>query len=88
MIGPSIRLIRKLPSKWYAKLFVIYLRYVVGAAIIMGKLSPSGNIGSDSVRQFGDLERIEQFWYVMSSSGLYWNFIGWGEIIAGDLLVT
>jgi hypothetical protein len=35
-----------------------------------------------------DLEPIQQFFRVMTDSGLYWKFIGWTQIVAGFLLMT
>jgi hypothetical protein len=35
-----------------------------------------------------DLQPIQQFFRVMTDSGLYWKFIGWTQIVAGFLLMT
>ena len=76
-----------------AQLFTVYLRYLVGSAFIiaavgMGKLSGGGPLLSKAGQSICDLQPIQQFFRVMADSGLYWQFIGWTQIIAGVLLIT
>jgi hypothetical protein len=81
-----------LKQKPYFQIFTIYLRYLVGSAFViaafgMGKFS-NHPIGSSSGASLDSLMPIQQFFRVMADSGLYWNFIGWSQVIAGGLLMT
>ena len=85
--------IDKLKSHTFLQVFTIYLRYLIGgafviAAIGMGKLSGGVNILNAKSQPIQDLAPIQQFFRVMMDSGLYWEFIGWGQIIGGLLLMT
>lgn len=78
---------------FFLQLFTIYLRYLIGgafviAAIGMGKLNNIPLGFSEAGRPIGELMPIQQFFRVMVESGLYWNFIGWSQIIGGFLLIT
>lgn len=75
------------------QIFTIYLRYLLGgafviAAIVMGKLSNVPMTLANHSIPIGDLQPLQQFFRVMVDSGLYWNFIGWMQIISGVLLMT
>ncbi|MCY2685955.1 hypothetical protein [Salinimicrobium sp. TH3] len=83
-------LYRNLKSRSILQVFTIYLRYLIGcsfiiAAIGMGKFS---GIPWNGDIQLDQLHAIQQFFRVISQSVLYWQFIGWTQIIAGVLLVT
>jgi hypothetical protein len=75
------------------QLFTVYLRYLIGggfviAAIGMGKLSGGVYMLSADAKPIEELEPIQQFFRVMTDSGLYWQFIGWTQIVGGFLLMT
>jgi uncharacterized membrane protein YphA (DoxX/SURF4 family) len=77
----------------FLQVFTIYLRYLIGGAFIiaaigMGKLNGSSNLLNSMSTPIQDLEPIQQFFRVMSESGLYWKFIGWTQIVAGVLLMS
>jgi hypothetical protein len=83
----------KLRQKPFLQIFTIYTRYLVGgaffiAAIGMGKLDGSSNLMNAMDKPIQDLQPIQQFFRVMTDSGLYWQFIGWSQIITGILLMT
>jgi hypothetical protein len=74
-------------------IFTIYLRYLIGGAFViaafgMGKFSNQELLISSPGASIEKLEPIQQFFRVMSTSGMYWNFIGWSQVIAGLLLMT
>lgn len=80
-------------SKTFLQVFTIYLRYLIGgafvlAAIGMGKLDGNSNLLNSMAQPIQNLQPIQQFFRVMTESGLYWKFIGWSQIIAGVLLIT
>ncbi|MFD2203089.1 hypothetical protein [Shivajiella indica] len=76
------------------QIFTIYLRYLIGGAFVMaavgmGKLSSTPiPLALAANKPIQELEPIQLFFRVMAESGLYWNFIGWSQIIAGGLLMT
>lgn len=79
----------------FLQIFTIYLRYLIGGAFIiaaigMGKLGgiPVDLMGASATPLNEDIPRITLFFKVMQESGLYWNFIGWSQIVAGALLVS
>jgi hypothetical protein len=80
-------------QKTFLQIFTIYLRYLIGGAFIiaaigMGKLNGSSNLLNSMSTPIQNLEPIQQFFRVMSESGLYWKFIGWTQIVAGVLLMS
>ncbi len=80
-------------QKTFLQIFTIYLRYLIGGTFIiaafgMGKVSGTSNLINSMDHPIQDLQPIQQFFRVMTDSGLYWKFIGWTQIIAGALLMT
>lgn len=76
------------------QIFTIYLRYLIGGSFVMAAIG-MGNLSANPFplalaanKPIQDLEPIQLFFRVMAESGLYWNFIGWSQIIAGGLLMT
>jgi hypothetical protein len=79
-------------QKSFLQIFTIYLRYLIGSAFViaafgMGKFS-NHEIGSTPGAPIETLLPIQQFFRVMADSGLYWNFIGLSQVIAGGLLMS
>lgn len=77
----------------FLQIFTIYVRYLIGGAFViaafgMGKFNNQELMISSPGMPIEKLEPIQQFFRVMATSGLYWNFIGWFQIIAGVLLMT
>ncbi|MBX2968567.1 MAG: hypothetical protein KF803_04300 [Cyclobacteriaceae bacterium] len=82
-----------LKQKTFLQIFTIYLRYLIGGAFViaafgMGKISGTSNLMYSMDKPIQNLEPIQQFFRVMTDSGLYWKFIGWTQIVAGFLLMT
>ncbi|WP_051295989.1 hypothetical protein [Eisenibacter elegans] len=87
-----VRYFRQWPA---LQVFTVYLRLLVGggfimAAISMGKLS--GDLTTIKLAAINEpldqLEPIQLFFRVMVTSGIYWQFIGWSQVLAGALLMT
>lgn len=85
----------KIKQKSFLQIFTIYLRYLIGGAFIiaaigMGKLggTPVDIMRASAAPLNDSISRIALFFKVMQESGLYWNFIGWSQIIAGALLIS
>jgi hypothetical protein len=88
-----LQLLDKWKQKHFLQIFTIYLRYLIGGAFFiaafgMGKVSGTSNLMGSMDHPIQELKPIQQFFRVMTDSGLYWKFIGWTQIIAGMLLMT
>lgn len=81
-------------QKTFLQIFTIYLRYLIGGAFViaafgMGKVTAAKvNLMGSLDKPIQDLEPMQQFFKVMIDSGMYWQFIGWTQIIAGAMLMT
>lgn len=87
------KLLEKIKQQLFLQVFTVYLRYLIGSAFIiaafgMGKMNGGSNLLQSMNKPIGELQPIQQFFRVMSDSGLYWQFIGWSQIIAGVFLMT
>lgn len=87
------RLLHQIKQQIFLQVFTVYLRYLIGSAFIiaafgMGKVNGSSNLMQSMDKPLEQLQPIQQFFRVMADSGLYWQFIGWSQIIAGALLLT
>jgi hypothetical protein len=86
--------IDRLKQKTFLQVFTIYVRYLIGSAFViaafgMGKVTKAKvNLMSSLDAPIQELEPIQQFFRVMMDSGLYWQFIGWTQIVAGALVMT
>lgn len=88
-----VNLIAHLRQFGFLQIFTIYLRYLIGGAFVvaafgMGKFNNQELLISRPGTPIEQLQPIEQFFRVMATSGLYWQFIGWSQVIAGILLMT
>lgn len=78
-----------LKSKIISQLFIIYTRYLIGAAFVFAsvvKLQGKRFTSIDGIN-----EPINSAWHMFETlyqSGLWWKFLGLGQIIAGFLLMT
>ena len=73
----------------WAQLFIIYTRYLLGGTFVFASLIKikGKRFTSDS----GAANPIDSAWHffeTMYQSGLYWKFIGIGQLVAGCLLMT
>ena len=71
------------------QIFTIFLRYLIGSAFVFASIVKIQ--GQRFTTDSGASHPINSAWHyfeTMYSSGLYWNFIGWGQLIAGFLLMT
>lgn len=77
----------------FLQIFTVYLRYLIGggfviAAFGMGKFSGEELLISQAGAGIETLAPLQQFFRVMSTSGLYWQFIGFSQVVSGGLLMT
>ncbi|MBC3789227.1 hypothetical protein [Spirosoma utsteinense] len=79
----------KLKSLITIQLFTIYLRYLLGGAFVFASIVKIQ--GNRFTTSSGINAPISDSWHLFETlyqSGLYWHFIGWGQLIAGFLLMT
>lgn len=76
-------------EKLWLQVFTIYLRYLIGGAFVFGGVVKvlgkrfTAVSGADA-----PIHSAFHFFETMYQSGLYWQFLGWGQVIAGFLLMT
>lgn len=81
--------LQKLKSKIIPQLLLIYTRYLIGGAFVFAsvvKLQGRRFTTIDGIN-----EPINSAWHMFETlyqSGLWWKFLGFGQIIAGFLLMT
>lgn len=80
-----VRLIETLKRPRIVQLFAIYLRYLVGSAFIFAGLPKV--LGERFTSMSLDTP-VGFFFEAMYRTGFYWNFLGWGQVIAALLLMT
>src|SRR5689334_25483 len=84
-----IHLIDSLRQKRWAIVFVIYLRYLIGAAFVFSSVPKI--YGERFMTQNGEAAPIDTFPHLFETlyrSGLYWEFLGWSQVIASLILMT
>ncbi|MES2836611.1 MAG: hypothetical protein V4667_03730 [Bacteroidota bacterium] len=76
-------------QKYWVKIFTIYLRYILGGTFVFASVVKIK--GERFTHDFGGDQPINTAWHyfeTMYQSGFYWQFIGWGQLVAGFLLMT
>ncbi len=79
----------KLKQRILPQLLIIYTRYLIGGAFVFASLIKLK--GNRFTTMSGENEPINSAWHMFETlyqSGLYWKFIGLGQLIAGLLLMT
>lgn len=80
---------QKLKDKVWAQIFIIYTRYLIGGTFVFASLIKIK--GHRFTSESGAENAINSAWHffeTMYQSGLYWKFIGVGQLLAGLLLMT
>lgn len=83
------KLLENLKQKRLFQLFTIGLRYLIGSAFVFASIVKIE--GQRFTAASGENSSINSAWHffeTMYRSGIYWNFIGWGQLIAGFLLMS
>lgn len=76
-------------NKYLVQIFVIYLRYILGASFVFASVIKI--MGHRFTSESGEQQPIHSAWHFFETlyrSGLYWQFLGWGQAIGGLLLMT
>jgi hypothetical protein len=75
-------------NKWL-NIFVIYVRYLIGAAFVFSSIPKIA--GKRFTTANGEYEPIHSwihFFETLYRSGIYWQFLGWVQLLAGFFLMT
>jgi hypothetical protein len=82
-------MLRTLRRQLGIQLFTIYLRYLMGGAFVFASIVKIQ--GKRFTTDSGAAAPINDSWHFFETlyqSGIYWKFLGWGQLIAGVLLMT
>ena len=69
--------------------FVIYLRFLIGGAYVFSAMPKI--LGERFMTQNGEAAPIDtfpHFFETLYRSGIYWEFLGWSQVLAALLLMT
>ena len=78
----------KIKNNKAIQLFAIYLRYLIGGAHVFASIVKiKGEEFSTVPVNFSSYSAFNLF-KVLFQSGVYWNFIGWMQILSGFLIMT
>jgi uncharacterized membrane protein YphA (DoxX/SURF4 family) len=81
--------VSKLKQKLLLQLFTIGLRYLLGSAFVFASIFKIEGIrfmpppGKNT-----PVNTLAHFFEAMYQAGIYWHFVGWGQLIAGFLLMS
>ena len=78
-------LIENLKRRRLVQVFTIYLRYLIASAFVFASIP---KILGERFTQIPIDNPIGFYFEAMYRSGFYWNFLGWGQLIAALLLMT
>ena len=78
---------QSLKSSLLLQLGIIYTRYLVGGAFVFASLIKIKGHRFTQIADEGG-HSVGHFFEMMYQSGLYWQFIGWAQLLAGLLLLT
>lgn len=80
---------RQLKNKIWLQIFIIYSRYLIGGAFVYSSIVKIKGLRFTSVDGSNyPINSPFHFFETMYQSGIYWQFLGWGQLIAGLLLMT
>lgn len=82
-------MLKKLKNKVWAQLLIIYTRYLIGATFVFASIIKIK--GRRFTSESGAELPIDNAWHLFETlyqSGLYWQFLGAGQLLAGFLLMT
>lgn len=75
--------------KKLATVFIIYTRYALGGALVFASIIKIK--GKRFTTESGEKYPIDTAWHMFETfyqSGLFWEFIGWTQLLIGALLMT
>lgn len=79
----------KLKNKIWPQIFIIYTRFLIGGVFVFASvIKIKGNRFTGASGINNPIDSAWHFFETMYQSGLYWKFIGLGQLLAGFLLMT
>lgn len=76
-------------NKFFPQVFIIYLRYLIGFAFVFASIVKIQGLRFTTESGAGNpINSAWHFFETLYQSGLYWKFLGIGQMIAGFLLLT
>ncbi len=79
----------RLKSYFLAQIFIIYTRYLIGGAFVFACIIKiKGKRFTTYSQEDAPLGSAMHFFEVLYQTGLYWQFIGWVQLLAGFFLMT
>ena len=79
----------RLKSLFLTQLFIIYTRYLIGGAFVFACIIKiKGMRFTTYSQEDAPLGSAMHFFEVLYQTGLYWQFIGWTQLLAGFFLMT
>lgn len=82
-------MLKRLKTYVWAQLVIIYTRYLVGGSFVFASIVKiQGNRFTTMSGSDAPIHSALHLFEVFYQSGIYWQFIGWGQLIAGFLLMT
>ncbi|OOQ59483.1 hypothetical protein [Mucilaginibacter pedocola] len=83
------KLISRLKQNILLQLLTIGLRYLLGAAFVYASIFKIAGIRfMPKPDENTPLNTLGHFFEAMYQAGIYWHFIGWGQLIAGFLMMS
>ncbi len=79
----------RLKSLFLVQLFIIYTRYLIGGAFVFACIIKiKGKRFTTYSHEDDPIGSTMHFFEVLYQTGLYWQFIGWAQLLAGFFLMT
>lgn len=73
----------------FLQIFTIFLRYALGASFVFASiLKIEGVRFAPESGKNASIDSLPHFFETMFQASAYWNFIGWGQMIAGFLMMS
>lgn len=83
------KFISKIKQITIFQIFTIFLRYLLGSALVWASiLKIKGIRFTPFSGESAPINSLQHLLESMYQSGIYWNFIGWGQLVAGFLLMS
>lgn len=81
--------LQKIKELKWLQIFIIYTRYLIGGAFVFASLIKiKGNRFTFANGTDAPIHSALHFFETMYQSGLYWQFLGFGQLVAGFFLMT
>ena len=83
------KIISKLKQNRILQVLTILLRYLLGSSFVFASIFKIEGIRfTPESGENEPIDSLNHFFETMYQAGVYWNFIGWGQLIVGFLLMS